>query len=91
MKTLRSVLAAALLLAAVPPLLTAGEPPAAAGGWVPLLNGKDLTGWKGDAALWTVEDGVLVGRCEGLKKSIEMTLGVHAIGCIALVIATVLR
>jgi 1,4-dihydroxy-2-naphthoate octaprenyltransferase len=30
-------------------------------------------------------------RREALKKSIEMTLGVHAIGCIALVVAIVLR
>src|SRR4051812_26490803 len=33
--------------------------------WVPLFNGKDLTGWKthpDDKAKWEVEDGVLVGR-----------------------------
>ncbi len=70
MTTRRLVLAAAvpaLAAAALAACLTAAEP--AAGGWIPLFNGKDLTGWKGDAALWTVEDGVLVGRCEGLKKS----------------------
>jgi hypothetical protein len=71
MTTRRLALAAAVIgVAALVPLLTAGEPAAApAGGWIPLLNGKDLTGWKGDPALWTVEDGVLVGKCEGLKKS----------------------
>jgi hypothetical protein len=71
MTTLRPVLAAALLLAAAVPFLPAGEPPALVprDGWMPLLNGRDLTGWKGDPALWTVEDGVLIGRCEGLKKS----------------------
>ena len=36
-------------------------------GFVPLFNGKDLTGWEGDAKLWLVEDGVLVGRSPGIK------------------------
>jgi hypothetical protein len=27
----------------------------------PLFNGKDLSGWKGDPALWSVQDGVIVG------------------------------
>jgi len=35
-------------------------------GFVPLFNGKDLTGWEGDAKLWVVEDGVLVGRSPGI-------------------------
>jgi hypothetical protein len=30
-----------------------------------LFNGKDLTGWDGDPALWKVEDGVVVGTCSG--------------------------
>lgn len=29
---------------------------------VPLFNGKDLTGWQGNPAFWTVQDGVLVGK-----------------------------
>ena len=39
--------------------------PAPAEGFVPLFNGKDLTGWKAhpDAAGdWKVEDGILIGR-----------------------------
>jgi hypothetical protein len=36
-------------------------------GFVPLFNGKDLTGWEGDAKLWVVEDGMLVGRSPGIK------------------------
>lgn len=36
-------------------------------GFVPLFNGKDLTGWEGDPALWVVEDGVLIGRSQGIK------------------------
>jgi hypothetical protein len=29
--------------------------------WVPLFNGKDLTGWDGDKAIWKLQDGQLVG------------------------------
>lgn len=28
----------------------------------PLFNGKDLTGWAGNPALWSVKDGVIVGK-----------------------------
>jgi len=31
-------------------------------GFTSMFNGKDLTGWIGDANLWKVEDGILVGR-----------------------------
>lgn len=31
-------------------------------GFVSLFNGKDLTGWTGDPAVWSVEDGALTGR-----------------------------
>ena len=34
-----------------------------------IFNGRDLTGWSGDDGLWTVEDGELVGRTEGLRKN----------------------
>lgn len=36
-------------------------------GFAPIFNGKDLTGWEGDAKLWLVEDGALVGRSPGIK------------------------
>ena len=42
--------------------------PAAALPFVPLFNGRDLTGWKApnpEACAWSVEDGVLVGRGKG--------------------------
>ena len=32
-----------------------------------LFNGRDLTGWDGDPALWKVEDEAIVGRTSGLK------------------------
>ncbi|HEO71875.1 MAG TPA: DUF1080 domain-containing protein [Candidatus Hydrogenedentes bacterium] len=35
-------------------------------GFEPLFNGKDLTGWEGDAKLWVVEDGTLIGRSPGI-------------------------
>ena len=35
----------------------------------PLFNGKDLEGWNGDAKLWSVKDGMIVGVTgEGLNK-----------------------
>jgi hypothetical protein len=36
-------------------------------GFVPLFNGRDLTGWEGDTKLWIVEDGMLVGRSPGIN------------------------
>jgi putative membrane-bound dehydrogenase-like protein len=33
------------------------------------FNGKDLTGWDGDAKLWSVENGEIVGRSPGLKRN----------------------
>jgi putative heme-binding domain-containing protein len=33
------------------------------------FNGKDLTGWTGDPALWSVEDGEIVGRSKGLEHN----------------------
>ena len=31
-------------------------------GFVPLFNGKDLTGWEGDPKLWSVTDGTITGN-----------------------------
>ena len=31
-------------------------------GFKPIFNGKDLTGWKGDAKLWSVKDGAITGQ-----------------------------
>ena len=33
-------------------------------GFVPLFNGRDLTGWIGDTRLWRVENGVIAGSTE---------------------------
>ncbi|QDT02073.1 FG-GAP repeat protein [Rubripirellula lacrimiformis] len=34
-----------------------------------IFNGKDLAGWSGADGLWSVENGELVGRTEGLKQN----------------------
>ena len=38
-------------------------------GFTPLVNGKGLAGWEGDMRLWSVKDGVLVGRSPGLDHN----------------------
>ena len=52
------------LLAAIAVFAAEGED-----GFVPIFNGKDLAGWQGDATLWIVEDGVLIGRSPGIKHN----------------------
>ena len=51
--------------AAAPPAEKTAQPPEE--GFVPLFNGKDLTGWEGDTKLWAPENGMLVGRSPGIK------------------------
>jgi len=70
MTTVRTSIAAALagaaLLAAVGTALAAEETEE---GFVPLFNGKDLSGWEGDKKLWIVEDGMLIGRSPGIRHN----------------------
>lgn len=33
-------------------------------GWISLFNGKDLTGWQGDPAIWRVVDGYIQGKVD---------------------------
>ena len=42
--------------------------PAAAAEFQPLFDGKSLTGWQGDAAIWSVKDGLLVGSTEANRS-----------------------
>lgn len=52
-----------LVLAVVCTALACTAPTAAAeDGFTPLFNGKDLSGWEGDKALWSVADGAIVGQ-----------------------------
>ena len=46
----------------VPPLATADNVGT-------FFNGRDLTGWQGDAKLWSVENGEIIGRTNGLKEN----------------------
>jgi len=39
-------------------------PPKLEAGFEQIFNGRDLTGWDGDPAFWSVEDGVIVARVE---------------------------
>ncbi len=34
---------------------------------VSLFNGKDLSGWEGESALWSARDGMIVGKSPGIK------------------------
>jgi predicted esterase len=34
-----------------------------------LFNGRDLTGWEGDATLWSARNGLLVGDSPGIKQN----------------------
>ena len=45
--------------------LAAAHAQSGADGFRPLFNGKDLTGWDGNPALWSVEDGCITGKTQG--------------------------
>jgi hypothetical protein len=34
-----------------------------------MFNGKDLTGWSGEASLWSVDNGEIVGKSNGLDRN----------------------
>lgn len=38
-------------------------------GFQPIFNGKNLEGWDGDARMWSVRDGMIVGHTEGVAMS----------------------
>lgn len=42
-------------------------------GFVPLFNGKDLSGWDGDPKLWKVEGGLVTGICTGPDSPVNNT------------------
>jgi hypothetical protein len=52
----RLALSSTLAFLFTAPILAAEEP-----GFTPLFNGKDLSGWEGDPALWSVQDGAITG------------------------------
>lgn len=60
-QTMKAFQPAALLLSSLALL----HPTFAQDGFLPLFNGRDLTGWEGDPKLWKVENGAIVGLCTG--------------------------
>jgi hypothetical protein len=59
-----AVLLGVLALAGLAPVTAADDKKSDDTGWVPLFNGKDLTGWKThpkDKAKWEVKEGILTG------------------------------
>ncbi|MFN9752503.1 MAG: DUF1080 domain-containing protein [Planctomycetota bacterium] len=57
-----AIAVAAALLVTCPPGLRAQEA---------IFNGRDLTGWKGEKSLWTVEDGAITGTTRAEKPLTE--------------------
>lgn len=53
--------------------LLAGWLASAAFAQEPIFNGRDLTGWKGDMTLWTVEDGAITGTTKAESPIKENT------------------
>ena len=62
MKTILLFIPALALLIAAPASFSAEEAKAKPSEAESLFNGKDLTGWDGDPALWSVKDGMIVGK-----------------------------
>lgn len=50
-------------------LSVGGIATAADEGFVPLFNGKDLTGWEGNLDLWKVDSGMIVGDSPGIAHN----------------------
>lgn len=71
----RGWLVAALTLAAAP-LLGAGPE----AGFTSLFNGKDLSGWSGNAAIWSVRDGLITGETKADPKLTHNTFLVYTNG-----------
>jgi hypothetical protein len=68
----RAILLGSVIAISSQSCLAADEPAEKAEGkFVPLFNGKDLTGWHGDPELWKVVDGVIVGSTDDkqIKKN----------------------
>jgi hypothetical protein len=55
------------LLLALAAIVLIGAAPEGGGESKELFNGKDLTGWDGDAEVWSVQDGVITGHTTAEK------------------------
>lgn len=57
--------------------------PAQQAGFKEIFNGKDLTGWKGNTKLWSVEDGAITGKTTAEDPIKDNTFIVWADGKVA--------
>src|SRR5205085_8244001 len=58
-----------LLITAAALLLVAHLSPALAERSERIFNGRDLAGWEGNPAYWSVQDGMIVGKLDSAKVS----------------------
>ena len=63
----------ALILSRWADLLEGQEPRAETAGFKPLFNGQNLEGWDGEKAYWTAENGMLLGKSDGLDHHTFLT------------------
>ncbi len=69
MSLLRTLPALSLLaVVASRPLNAEGDAPAPPEGFKAVFNGRNLDGWEGSPAYWSVEDGALTGRADGTLR-----------------------
>ena len=68
MKTLFSLLTI-LTIASAAPAAVSNKAPAELQGMKTIFNGKDLAGWDGDPALWSVKDGAIRGETTKEKRA----------------------
>ncbi|YCM46723.1 DUF1080 domain-containing protein [Verrucomicrobiaceae bacterium 227] len=67
MKLIATILSLALATVSLSAEDVPKHPQPDAEGWIPLFNGRDLTGWNGDPKVWRVKDGYISGEIEELE------------------------
>lgn len=50
-------------------LMNGERPIVETAGFTPLFNGENLDGWNGEASVWSVRDGMIVGAHKGIKHN----------------------
>ena len=63
----------ALVISRWADLLEGQEPRPETAGFKPLFNGQNLDGWDGEKAYWSAENGMLVGKTNGLDHNTFLT------------------